>query len=62
MLRYGKQIDIYFKREEIYKDNLSRLYSLIYRQCTPTMITGEKSQPDYMSQRTKDSEETIYWN
>ena len=47
MLCYDKQIDIYFKREEIYKDNLSKLYGLIYGQYTPTMIAGVKSQPDY---------------
>ena len=42
--RYGKHIDIYFKREEVYKDNLSKFYALVYGQCTPTIIAGVKLQ------------------
>ena len=58
MLRYGKQIDLYLKREESYKDNLSRLYGLIYGQCTPTMIAGVKSQPDYTA---KNEVQDVVW-
>ena len=44
---FSKKIDLYLKREAAYARNKRKIYTLLYGQCTPNLLSGIKSAEDF---------------
>ena len=55
---YSKKLDIYLKRESAYKRNKKKVYTLLYGQCTPSLLSGIKSANNFTK---KDKEKDPMW-
>ena len=53
LTKNGKKLDMYLKREDAYNENKTKLFSVIYGQCTPKMVAGLKSQDGFTEKETK---------
>ncbi len=58
LTKYGKLLDIYLQREDMYKENKAKLFTVVFGQCTPTMVAGLKSQNGYVK---KELEKDVVW-
>ena len=45
-------LDMYLQREDAYNENRTKLFAVIYGQCTPQMIAGLKSQDGFKDKET----------
>jgi len=58
MYIFQKEYERYAKREHNYKKNKTKLYTVLYGQCTPTLLTGVKSHLNFTK---RDGEKDVVW-
>ena len=58
LLLYGKKVDIYFKRQQTYVDNQTKLYQVIFGQCIPTWEANIRSLNEFTD---RDEAKDIFW-
>ena len=55
---YSKKLDMHLKREAAYVRNKKKVYTILYGQCTPSLLSGIKSADDFSK---KDKEKDPIW-
>ena len=55
---YSKKLDLHLKREAAYDRNKKKVYTILYGQCTPSLLSGIKSSNEF---NTKDKDKDPVW-
>lgn len=51
--KFESQIGMYLNRKDLYEDNKTKLYVILYGQCTPKLRTTIEFQPNYTEHNSK---------